>query len=65
MSEGRKTKALSAAPWPCNDLALPAHIIRLLQRMTRKLRRRADFRVQIVEHDENNLWVWIRWWKKS
>jgi len=33
--------------------------------MTRKLRRRADFRVQIVEHDENNLWVWIRWWKKS
>jgi len=64
MSDDRSTRALSAVPWQCDDLALPTHIIRLLRRVVRKLRRRADFLMQIKEHEDNLLLVWVSWREK-
>jgi hypothetical protein len=64
MSAAGDTRALSVPPWQCDDLGLPAEAIRLLQRVAHKLRKRADFRVQIVEHGDNDLQVWVKWWCK-
>ena len=64
MNGERSTRVLSAAPWQCDDLALPASIIRLLQRMVRRLRKRADFLVQIKKHEDNELLVWVSWREK-
>ena len=64
MSGGKDTKAISEAPWLC-DLRLLEQVLPLLQRMTRKLRQRLNFQIQIVEHDDNHLQVWVRWWKKE
>ena len=50
--------------WRGDDLSLPIHVIRLLKRLQRKLRHRADLIFYIADHYENNLYVMVRWKKK-
>ena len=50
--------------WRGDDLSLPIDVIRLLKRLRRKLRRRADFIFYIADHYENDVHVMVRWKKR-